>query len=88
MGRLPSELLAMPAADYEFLCAFMRAAPFGPLRDDLRAAEVVCATANVWGAGVRPADVFASLRPARPRGRECPAAPFVALCPALTPTPA
>lgn len=78
----------MPLADYQFLIAFMRRSPFGPLREDLRAAEIACATANVWGAGLRPADIFGSLRTSRPRGRECAATPFIALCPALTPTPA
>lgn len=73
--------------------AYAAVEPFGPVRDDLRAAEVVSAVAASGGVRVKPADVFESLRESRPRGRDRGGLPetvaaLAALCPALTPTTA
>lgn len=81
------EVLDLDAAEFDGWLAFAAEQPFGPLRDDLRAGEIVSAVFGAQGVRVRPADVFSSLRPSRPRGPK-PAGPlagFVALCPALTP---
>jgi hypothetical protein len=90
MGRLPRELLAMQGDEWELLAAYAELEPFGPVRDDLRAAEAVCATLNAWGGRARPEHVFATLRPAESAraGGAGSRSGFVAICPALSPVSA
>lgn len=80
----------MPGDEWEGWLAYAELEPFGPVREDLRAAEVACAAANGWGAGIRPEHVFATLRPPAAAPRQGTRAGdsragFLAMCPALSP---
>jgi hypothetical protein len=85
----PREILAMDSAEWLGWLAYASLEPFGPAREDLRAAEVVCAVAASVGVRQKPADVFASLREPRSRERErgfgMTMAALARMCPALTP---
>lgn len=86
------ELLDMDGAVWEGWQAYSRTEPFGPVRDDLRAAEIACMIAAAGGVRVAPGDVFATLAPpkshsparARPHGLSETMAALAARCPALT----
>jgi hypothetical protein len=49
--------------------AFYSLEPFGPLRDDLRAATVAAAAGSAFGAKCRPADFFETLKAEARLGR-------------------
>jgi hypothetical protein len=97
--RDPRELLALDGDVWAGWLAYSAVEPFGPTREDLRAAEIACMVAAGGGVRLRPGDVFASLAESRPRGRVAPTgsaagriggltdtmAALSALCPALTP---
>ena len=78
----------MDGAEWGGWLAFAALEPFGPLRDDLRAGEIASAAFGAQGVRVKPADVFATLRPrraARAGGAETARAVLSRMCPALTP---
>lgn len=87
-GRSVLDLMAeMDAVEWAGWRAFADLEPFGPLRDDLRAASVASITAASNGLRVRPDEVFASLNAPRPRGRGVAGRPPVSSCPGLRAVP-
>lgn len=66
------------------MMAYATVEPFGTVRDDLRAGEILSAIYATKGVRTTPADFFETLRP---RGRDSkppsPLAGFLRFCPAL-----